>query len=121
MTGVFVEDPEKKDQIGWAMIILTIVNFAANIMPILIGILCVYKLRCRRCLNKCAHEAKMKEQEEKARLAKLAEEADAMSVTVNKFLNGELYNPTESEKSKEQTEESSYEDESASSYEESSS
>ena len=61
MTGVFVEDPEKKDQIGWAMIILTIVNFAANIMPILVGILCVYKLRGRRCLNKCAHEAKLKE------------------------------------------------------------
>ena len=66
MAGVWVVDPEKKDQIGWVMVILTCTSFVGNIVPVVIDIFKQYKLKCTKCMNKRANDAKIKEIDEKA-------------------------------------------------------
>ena len=78
MTGLWIDDPEKKDKIAFTMIALTCANFAYNIVPVITAMCKHYKLKCTKCMDKRARIAKMKEIEEKAKHAKLIAEAVAV-------------------------------------------
>ena len=107
MTGAFVDKPESKDKIGWAMIILTLTNFTANIFPVVVGMLCMFKLKCTRCMNRRAHAAQMKENEEKAEQAKKDAECALMNDNLNKMLNGDFAPKPETPESEHSEEDSS--------------
>ena len=71
MTGMFVFDPNQKDQIAWTMIILTLCNFIVNLVPIFVDIGIVFKLKCTRCMKRRAARALKKKKEEEAKQAAL--------------------------------------------------
>ena len=91
MTGTFVDDPEKKDQIGWSMIVLTLLNFVYNILPIICGML----LECKR---KCQRKLFLAEKKEQDRRDKLAARAKAVEKPIQDFLDGKTTHGKEAQK-----------------------
>ena len=51
-TSFYVPDAEMRDQLGQPMIIVTLLNFVINFLPIILGMLRVLCRKIRRCFVK---------------------------------------------------------------------